>query len=288
MMSLCKPLRRIVIAALVSCGIAGIASAKDYKTLTIGTEGAYEPWNFVTPDGKLAGFEVELANALCDKMKVTCTIVQQDWDGMIPALNAGKFDAIMAGMNITPARLKVIDFSTAYASGPAGFLVAKDGPLAKLPGIGTVFNLTKDEAGAKPTIDAMREMLKGKTIGVQVATIHANFVDKYFKDVATIQEYKTTEQHDLDLMAGRIDAAFADVPYFTTTLSKPEAKDLMLAGAEFRGGDIFGRGVGVGLRKTDPELKAMFDTAIAASLADGTIKTIAATWFKTIDMAPPA
>jgi octopine/nopaline transport system substrate-binding protein len=271
----------------LALGLAGAAQAKDYTKITIATEGAYEPWNLVTPDGKLAGFEVDLANELCKRMKVECAIVQQDWDGMIPALNAGKFDGIMAGMNITPQRLQVIDFSKAYASGPAGFLVPKSSPLAQLPGTGTVLNLAKDDPANTQTIDAMRVLLKGKNIGVQVATIHANFLDKYFKDVATIQEYKTTEQHDLDLMSGRIDAAFADASYFMTTLSKPEAKDLMLAGAEFRGGDIFGKGVGVGLRKTDPELKAKFDEAITAALADGTIKTIAGKWFK-IDMAPPS
>lgn len=274
----------VALATLVA--VAGPASAKEWKTVTIATEGAYEPWNFVQPDGKLAGFEVELAGELCKRMKVQCTVVQQDWDGMIPALNAGKFDAIMAGMNITPKRLEVIDFSRAYASGPAGFLVGKTSGLDKLPGTGSVLNMFKQDAATAKTIDDMRALLKGKTIGVQVATIHANFVDKYFKDVATVQEYKTTEQHDLDLMAGRLDAAFADVSYFTTTLTKPEAKDLALAGAQFRGGDIFGKGVGAGLRKGDPELKAMFDEAIASGLADGTIKALSDKWFK-IDMAPP-
>ena len=280
-------IRTALLGVLVAAGLAGPAVANDYKTITIATEGAYEPWNFVKPDGSLTGFEVDLAAELCKRMSVECKVVQQDWDGMIPALTSGKFDAIMAGMNITPKRLEVIDFSNSYASGPAGLMVPKDSPLAKLPGTGTVLNLSKDDPENQKTIDAMKVLLKGKTIGVQVSTIHANFVDKYFKDVATIQEYKTTEQHDLDLMSGRIDAAFADASYFLTTLAKPEAKDLELAGAQFRGGDIFGRGVGVGLRKSDPELKAMFDKAIASALADGTMKTIAAKWFK-IDMAPPS
>ena len=273
--------------AVLALGSGVAAHAKDWSKVTIATEGAYEPWNFIKPDGQLAGFEVDLAHELCSRMKVQCTVVQQDWDGMIPALNAGKFDGIMAGMNITPQRLQVIDFSDAYAAGPAGFLVPKSGSLAKLPGTGTVLNLSKDDPANRQTIDAMRTMLKGKTIGVQVATIHANFLDKYFKDVASIQEYKTTEQHDLDLMSGRIDAAFADASYFATTLSKPDAKDLMLAGAEFRGGDIFGRGVGVGLRKADTDLKTMFDKAIDSVKADGTLKKIQAKWFK-IDMSPPS
>ncbi len=274
----------VAVGALLSIGVA---DAKEWKSVTIATEGAYEPWNYVLPDGKLAGFEVDLAHALCDRMKVTCTVVQNDWDGMIPALKAGKFDAIMAGMNITPKRLEVIDFSTSYAAGPAGFMVPKDSDLAKLPGTGEILNLSSDDPANRAMIDKMRVLLKGKTIGVQVATIHANFVTANFKDVATIQEYKTTEQHDLDLMAGRIDAAFADDAYFLTTLSKPDAKGLTLAGAEFRGGPIFGRGVGVGMRKDEPELKALFDTAIASAKADGSLKALQDKWFK-LDMTPPA
>ena len=266
---------------------ATAAQAKDWTKVTIATEGAYEPWNFVQPDGKLAGFEVDLAHDLCTRMKVECNIVQNDWDGMIPALTAGKFDAIMAGMSVTAKRLEVIDFSRTYAAGPSGFLVPKSSSLAKLPGTGEILNLSSDDPKNKDIIDQMRVMLKGKTIGVQVATIQGNFAQKYFKDVATIQEYKTTEQHDLDLMAGRIDGAFAEVSYLLTTASKPEAKDLTLAGAAFRGGDVLGQGTGVGIRKNEPELKAMLDKAIAGEAADGSLKKLQAKWFK-IDMMPPS
>ncbi len=284
-MAFIRSLGAAVLGAALALGTTGV-QAKTWTKVTIATEGAYEPWNLVQPDGKLGGFEVDLANELCKRMKVECTIVQQDWDGMIPALTAGKFDGIMAGMSITPDRLKVIDFSRAYASAPAGFLVQAQGGLAHLPGTGRVLNLAVDDPTNKQAIDDMRAMLKGKTIGVQVATIHANFLDKYFKDVATIQEYKTTEQHDLDLMSGRIDAVFADTSYLAGTLAKPEGKDLTLAGAQLRGGDIFGKGVGVGLRKTDPDLKTMLDAAIQAAAADGTLKTLQGKWFKTIDMTP--
>lgn len=272
------------LAALLS---AGAADAKEWHTITIATEGAYEPWNYVLPDGKLAGFEIDLAHDLCSHMKVECTIVQNDWDGMIPALTAGKFDAIMAGMSITAKRMEVIDFSKSYAAGPSGFMVPKSSDLAKLPGSGDILNLAADDPKARKTIDDMRAILKGKSIGVQVATTQARFVDKYFKDVATVQEYKTAEQNDLDLMAGRIDASFAEDSYFMATLAKPEAKDLTLAGAAFRGGDTLGMGTGAGIRKNEPELKALFDAAIAAEVADGSLKKLQAKWFK-IDMMPPS
>ena len=282
-------MRRLVFLAAAGLTLlgAGVAAAKEWTKVSIATEGAYEPWNYVLPDGKLAGFEIDLAHDLCTKMKIECTIVQNDWDGMIPALNAGKFDAIMAGMSITAKRQQVIDFSRSYAAGPSGFMVPKASELAKLPGTGAIFAMGSDDAKAKAAIDGMRAMLKGKSIGVQVATIQAAFVDKYFKDVATVQEYKTAEQNDLDLMAGRIDASFAEDSYFLATLAKPDAKDLALAGAAFRGGPVLGEGTGVGIRKNEPELKALFDKAITAEVADGSLKKLQDKWFK-LDMMPPS
>ena len=277
----------IAVALSAATLAAGPAQAKDWTKVTIATEGAYEPWNFVQPDGKLAGFEIDLAHDLCSKMKVECSIVQNDWDGMIPALNAGKFDAIMAGMSITAKRLQVIDFSTSYAAGPSGFMVPKTSPLADLPGRGDILNMSAEDAKTTEILGKMHDMLKGKSIGVQVATIQAAFVDKYFKDVATIQEYKTAEENDLDLEAGRIDASFAEDSYFLATLAKPDAKDLTLAGAAFRGGDVLGQGTGVGIRKNEPELKAMLDKAIAAEVADGSLKKLQDKWFK-LDMMPPS
>ena len=274
-------------ALVAAAAVSGAAAAKDWTKVTIATEGAYEPWNFVQPDGKLAGFEIDLAHDLCTKMKVECTIVQNDWDGMIPALTAGKFDAIMAGMSITAKRLQVIDFSSSYAAGPSGFLVSKSSDLAKLPGTGEILSMGTEEAKAKPVIDGMRTLLKGKSIGVQVATIQAAFAHHYFDDVATVQEYKTAEQNDLDLMAGRLDASFAETSVQLATLAKPDAKDLAIAGASFRGGTYLGDGTGVGMRKNEPELKAMFDKAIAAEIADGSMKTLQAKWFK-LDMMPPS
>jgi octopine/nopaline transport system substrate-binding protein len=263
---------------------AGPVEAKDWTKVTIATEGAYAPWNFMEANGKPAGFEVDLANELCKRMKVECQVVVQDWDGIIPALTASKYDAIMAGMNITDKRLEVINFSQAYASSPGTFAVLKDSPLAKMPDAGKVFSLTTDEAGAKKAIEALKPMLKGKVIGAQVSTTHYSFIEANFKDVAELRAYKTTEQHDLDLAAGRIDAAFAATSYFADVIAKPEGKDIGMVGPQFAGG-ILGRGVAVGLRKTDPDLKKMFDDAIKAAIADGTTKTLSVKWFK-LDLTP--
>lgn len=278
-------MRLTSLAALAAAAFlaATPASAELKKSITLGTEGAYAPWNMTDASGKIIGFEVDLAADLCARMKIECKFVAQDWDGMIPALQAGKFDGILAGMSITEEREKKINFSIAYANGPNGLETMKGSPLAALPGTGTVINITKDPEGAQKAIDAMKPLLKGKTVGVQSSTTNANFLDKYFKGVVTTREYKTVEQHDLDLQAGRVDANFLN-RRTADDMKKEATKDFVQVGTYFTGG-VLGRGVGVGLRKDDTELKAAFDTAIAAAVADGTVKKMSEKYFG-FDLTP--
>ena len=217
-MNLMKTFGMTAIAAALTIG----AAAAQERVVKIATEGAYAPWNFTGAGGKLEGFDIDLANELCGRMKTKCEIVAQDWDGIIPALLAKKYDAVMAGMSITDERKQVIDFAGPYADSPNGYLVAKTSPLAKLPGTGQTFNLVTQQAEAEKAIEATKPLLKGKTIGVQVSTTHPVFADKYLKGTAEIREYKTTEAHDLDLLAGRIDAVLADATAIIGTLEKPE------------------------------------------------------------------
>jgi octopine/nopaline transport system substrate-binding protein len=271
-----------LVAVLTTFGLA--ASAQDApKSITIATEGAYAPWNFTTADGKLDGLEVDLANDLCAKMKVKCTIVAQDWDGLIPSLIAGKFDVIMASMFITDKRLEVMDFTQPYAVDPASFAVAKDSELGKMGMSAEKFTLN-DEATAKAEIEKLKPLLKGKIIGVQAATLIQKFVETYFSDVVEIRAYKTTEQHDLDLAAGRVDGLFAQQTALAATLAKPEYANYTIAGPGFVGG-LFGRGTGAGLRKEDTKLKDMLNKAIDEAIADGTIKTLSMKWVNT-DVTP--
>jgi octopine/nopaline transport system substrate-binding protein len=211
-------------------------------------------------------------------MKVECKIVVQNFDGMIPALNAGKFDAIISGMSATAKREEVIAFSDSYGSTGQAFATSKTGDLANLPEKGQVFSLASDEAGAAAEIEKIKPALQGRTIGVQTASTAAAFVDKYLKGVVEVREYKTTEEHDLDLKAGRVDIVMASMAYLTTASEKPGNDDMTTAGPRFQGG-FLGRGSSVGLRKSDTELKAMFNDAIAAAKADGTIKTLSEKWF---------
>ncbi|MFP3544282.1 transporter substrate-binding domain-containing protein [Rhizobium sp. SIMBA_035] len=275
-------LSRVLTAAAATAVIAtaGIAHAEDKKwtTVTIATEGSFKPYNFTKPDGTLDGYEIELTKYLCDHMKVECKVVVQNFDGMIPALNAGKFDAIISGMSATAKREEVIAFSDSYGSTGQAFATSKQSDLANLPEKGQVFSLASDEAGAAAEIDKIKPALQGKTIGVQTASTAAAFVDKYLKGVVEVREYKTTEEHDLDLKAGRVDLVMASMAYLTTASQKPGNEDMTTTGPRFQGG-FLGRGSSVGLRKDDTELKAMFNDAIAAAKADGTIKTLSEKWF---------
>lgn len=280
-------LRTIAFAVMVGFTTSpAFVQAKEWTNVTIALEGAYEPWNLSNPDGSLDGFEPELAKDLCARAKLECKLIAQDWDGMMAGLVAGKFDVIMDALSITEERKKEIAFSSPYARTAAGFAVVKSGPLANLPGTGTTLSLDANGEGKEldAALEPLRKALTGKTIGIQTATVYTAFVEKHFKDVATIREYKTSPEHDLDLTAGRIDAAFDDVTYFSAAFAKADNADLAMSGAEF-GGLAWGEGEALGLRKGDTDLKAKFDTAIAAALADGTIAKISQKWFKT-NVAP--
>ena len=258
--------------------------AKDWKTVVIGMEGAYEPWNLTDPSGKIVGFEPDLVMDLCKRAGFECKIIAQDWDGMIPGLKAGKFDVIMDGMSITDERKKEIDFSKPYSASPGAFWPRSTARSPKRPTRASSSISTRIPRLATPRSRRVQAALKGKTLGVQVSTTHANFAGQYFKDVATVKEYKTTDDRDLDLKSGRLDAVLDDYSDLAATASKPDAAELAVVGPEFIGG-VFGAGAGMGIRKSDADLTAKFDTALAAAVADGTVKKLSEKWFKA-DMTP--
>lgn len=272
------------IIVAMSTLFAPSAEAKEWKSVTIATEGSYEPWNLTRPDGKIDGFEPELIQNVCMRIKIECKFTTQDFDGLIPGLRAGKFDVLMDALSITPDRLNVIAFSRPYASTPAAFVSVDSKVLPKPVGQGAVVRLTGDDKTDKRTISEFRSYLKGKTIGIQSGTIYTKFINDNFKDIATIRTYKTAAEHDLDLVAGRIDVAFDDATYFVSALAKPENKALGFTGPKV-GGPIWGPGEALGFRKSDADLRAKFDAGIAAALADGTAKALSEKWFK-IDIAP--
>lgn len=285
-----RPLQALAAAAGALGFLALVVSSasgqsKNWETVRIATEGAYAPWNFSGPDGKLDGFDIDLANDLCRRMDTKCEVIAQNWEGIIPGLTAGRYDAIMAALSITDKRKETISFSRPYALTVEAFAVASDGPLANLPGSGEQVDLSTNEAKGIEIIKAMAPFLEGKVLGVPGSTTASAFADKYLKDVVEIREYKTNDQLYLDLTAGRIDAILSGASVLAVTAAKPEMKGLSLAGPTFVGG-IFGPGVGVGLRKADTDLKEKFDAAIAAAQEDGTIAKLSRKWFNSVDISP--
>jgi len=269
--------KKTILTVLASLLLIGNVYADKIK---IGTEGAYPPWNSKDASGALIGFEVELANELCAIMGHECIIVEQDWDGMIPALLMRKFDAIMAGMSITAERQKTITFSQGYADEVAALAVMKGSSLEgmKTPaGIG----LSSPNGDAKKALKTIKAALAGKTVCTQTGTIHQNFLESGDVGKVNVRTYKTQDEVNLDLVAGRCDVALAAAVAFTDYADK-SGKPVVLVGPTFSGG-AFGNGVGVGMRqggentigKRDAQLLKDFNKAIKTARKQGIISRLA-------------
>jgi octopine/nopaline transport system substrate-binding protein len=267
---------------MASCVVMAVAIGSfahaDTMKVTIATEGAFPPYNLTKPDGTLDGYEIELGKQLCKTMGAECTFVAQPFDGVIPALNAGKFDAAMTGMSMTPKRQQVVDFSESYGRVPQAFAALDTSPLVNLKHADETYPLATDEAGAQKAIDDIRDDLKGKVVGVQTASIASMLIKHFLDGDVTIREYKTTEEHDLDLKAGRIDFTTASIAYLTAIQKKPGFEHVKIVGPHFQGG-LLGPGIGVAFRKGDTALKAKFDEAIKVAIQDGTIQSLSEKWF---------
>jgi lysine-arginine-ornithine-binding protein len=244
--------------------LSGAAEAKDWKTVRIGMDATYPPFESVDSKGDIVGWEVEYGKALCDKMKVTCTFQNQDWDGIIPSLLAGKFDVILSSMNETPARAQKVLFSDVYYATPPVF-------------IGPASDKSNDVSPAA---------LKGKTIGCQSSTVFANYLSKYYKD-SEIKLYPGGDEAQLELKNGRLDFAVNDSIVADSFIEKSGDGCCRIVSTIDRKKDpeIFGPGVGAAFRKDDTDLAAMFNKAIAEVKADGTFDKLAAKYFK-IDIRP--
>ena len=265
-----------LLAILVSLSLSTLAFAGDWSKIRIGTEGAYPPWNNMNAAGELEGAEIDLALDLCKRMNAECEFVAQDWDGIIPALQNGKYDAIMAGMSITEERMEKIDFSIGYMTEPASLSALSNSALGTLNAPGKL-NLDDMDAEAKGLLSTLQSALAGASVGVQTATIHENFLNEYMPDVS-IKVYDTQQNMELDLAAGRIDAALCDKAAMETFADTPAGSGVTLIGPDLFGGS-FGAGVGAGIRKSDSDLTAMFNKAIADATADGTVSRISMEWF---------
>ncbi len=234
----------------------GTAAAQDGMKLRIGTEGAYPPFNNLTADGQLEGFDIDIARALCEEMKAECEFVTQDWDGIIPALQAGKFDAIIASMSITPERMEKVDFTNKYYNTPPAIAAPKDTDIT---------GVTK-------------EALAGKAIGVQGSTTHFNFSEATYTD-SDVRAYPTAQEYQLDLANGRLDAVNDDVVVLQEWLDSPDGACCKLVDTITPVEEIHGPGAGIAIRKGETELVEKFNAAIEAIRANGKYEEINKKYF---------
>ena len=231
-------MKKLLIATAFAALAAGSASA---ETVRIATEGAYEPYNFINEKGELDGFEIALGKKLCEIAKFDCVFVKNDWDSIIPNLQSGNYDALMAGMSITPEREEKIAFSIGY---------------------------TLPTASAYASLDENAPTDSG-IIAAQTGTMQAAYVAS---SGAQLMEFATSDDSVAAVRNGQAAVVMADKDYLLSIL----ADDLKLVGEDV----MLGNGIGIGMRKSDTELKAKFDAAIETMRKDGSLNALMLEWFE--------
>ncbi|MCP3713219.1 ABC transporter substrate-binding protein [Paraburkholderia sp. CNPSo 3274] len=245
----------VSIALIASTGSAGAFAA---DTIRFGVDASYPPFESKAPDGKLVGFDIDLGNEICHRLNAQCVWIENDFDGMIPALKARKFDGVLSSMSMTPARKEQIAFSDKLFNTPTR-LVAKTG------------------SGIMPTAQS----LKGKRVGVEQGTIQEAYAKAHWATAGVeVVPYQNQDQVYQDLLAGRVDAALQDaVQADVGFLKTPRGQGYSFAGGDLDDPVTLGNGAGIGLRKEDAALKTKIDGAIAGIIKDGTYKKIEKKYF---------
>jgi lysine-arginine-ornithine-binding protein len=249
---------RILRIAAFTCVLAALSFAAPAQQLKlrIASEGTNPPFSIINASGDLEGFDIDIARALCAKMQAECEIAAQDWDGIIPALLARKYDAIVASLNVTEDRKKVVAFTKPYYRSPSVFVVRK----------GTEVK------------DVSPKALTGKSIGVQSATNHSAFLeDVYGRSIVRL--YNTVADAYRDLAADRVEYVLYDKLAIYDWLKTPEGACCEIAPTELNDPAYFGSGVAIALRKGDDALVQKFNAAIDGIVADGTYAKINAKYF---------
>lgn len=247
--------RLLAAAAFAAASFAAGTSLAEEK-LIIGTEGAYPPFNNLEADGSLTGFDIDIAKALCDEMKVTCEFVTQDWDGIIPALQAKKFDAIIASMSITDERKQKVSFSKKYYNTPPAIAVPKDSTVT----------------------EATEKGLEGKVLGAQSSTTHANYAEAHMKG-SELKLYPTSDEYKLDISNGRIDAVIDDVVVLSQWVKSDAGSCCKILGTLPVDPVINGEGAGIAVRKGEEALADRFTAAIDAIRKSGKYQEINKKYF---------
>ena len=268
-----------ILLYLITLSMLMFSSIVSAKSIRIGTEGAYPPWNNINAAGDLEGAEIDFGNEACKRMNADCEWVTQDWDGIIPALLNGKYDIIIAGMSITEERKQKVNFTNGYMNDGARFFVLKDSGLADIS-IAGVTKVNMNTAGGKENaaVGQMIAAFAGKNVCVQSSTTHANFATEYMSGNSNVKLYQTVDDHNIDLAAGRCDTVLSDVASAIDFMATDQGSNAAFTGPTFSGGP-WGDGVGGAIRKEDTDILEMWNKAIAEMSADGTTATITEKWF---------
>ncbi|MBD2811999.1 arginine ABC transporter substrate-binding protein [Xenorhabdus sp. Vera] len=244
-------MKKILFAALLSA-ITLSATAAEKATLRFATEATYPPFEFIDENNKIQGFDVDLANAICAKINTECTFTNQAFDSLIPSLKFRRFDALMAGIDITPERQKQVDFTHTYYDNSAIFIAIK----------GKFSNIAD---------------LKNRQVGIQNGTTHQKYLMEQHKEIKTVP-YDSYQNAILDLKNGRIDAVFGDTAVVNEWLRKN--KELSTVGDKVTDKNYFGTGLGIAVRKDNTELLDKLNKALAEVKQDGSYNTIYKKWFE--------
>ncbi|MGC3962136.1 MAG: ABC transporter substrate-binding protein [Rhodocyclaceae bacterium] len=248
-------MKRYLIALVLGC--MALTTHAQERVLRVSTDGSYPPFSETSANGEMTGFDIDIAKALCVQMKARCEIKQIAWDGLIPALNTRKIDAIIASMNATPERMKNVAFTDSYYQNPGIFVRKK---------------------GAK--IEITPQGLKGKTLGVLRSSVFDRYATEKLKGQVELKRYSSQTDANLDLRSGRLDLLFADALVLEDGfLNRPEGKDYEVFGPAITDPVYFGNGISIAVRKNDKKLVEDYNAAIKAIRANGEYQKISNKYF---------
>ncbi|CAH6783343.1 putative ABC transporter periplasmic binding protein ArtI [Vibrio chagasii] len=231
-------MKKILLASLIGLASFNAAAQEEIK---FAMEATYAPFEYMDENNQIQGFDVDLANALCEEMKATCTFHNQAFDSLIPALKFKRYDAAISAMDITEARLQQVNFSDAYYDNSAAF-ISIEGKVA-------------DQAA-----------LEGKRIGVQNGSTHQSYLLEQLPGVTAVP-YSSYQDAFIDMKNGRIDSVFGDTAVVAEWFKKED--NLTYVGDQVTNQEYFGNGFGIAVNKSNPELVAQLNTALAAVKANG-------------------
>ena len=251
--------KALATTCLLGLSTPAFAAPKPLTEITFGVDATYPPFESLSPTGQFQGFDIDLGKAICAQLKVKCKFVSQSFDGIIPALEARKFDAILSSMTVTPQRAKQVAFSSEMYDEPSSLIIPKGSNL-------------------KPTA----ESLKGKTVGVEAGTIQESYAKAYWQPYGvTVVSYQGQDQVYADLLSGRLNASLQDsVEAEDGFLKTPKGKDFAFGGdVTYDPKDVLGSYIAIGVRKNEPELLKKIDWAIGQLHKNGEYNKIQAKYF---------